>query len=53
MTDLLQVSDLEVSFKTEAGKIRAVNGVSYTLGEGRIRRRRRERLGQERSRPSD
>jgi oligopeptide/dipeptide ABC transporter ATP-binding protein len=36
MTDLLQVSDLEVSFKTEAGKIRAVNGVSYTLGEGEI-----------------
>jgi oligopeptide/dipeptide ABC transporter ATP-binding protein len=36
MNDLLQISDLQVSFKTEAGKIRAVNGVSYTLGEGEI-----------------
>jgi oligopeptide transport system ATP-binding protein len=33
---LLEVKDLHVSFKIMAGKVEAVNGVSYTLDKGKI-----------------
>ena len=36
MPDLLEVRDLAVSFRTEAGTVRAVNHISYTLGEGEV-----------------
>ena len=31
---LLVVDDLGVEFRIDAGVVRAVNGLSYTLGEG-------------------
>jgi oligopeptide transport system ATP-binding protein len=34
MSDLLDVKNLKVEFKVDKGVVRAVNGVSYTLGEG-------------------
>jgi len=36
MTDLLRITDLKVSFRTEVGTVRAVNGVSYTLSDGEV-----------------
>ena len=33
---LLEISDLKVSFFTPAGEVKAVNGVSYDLDEGRV-----------------
>lgn len=34
MTDLLQIKDLEVSFKTEDGFVKAIHGVSFSVGKG-------------------
>ncbi len=34
MTDILSVSNLETSFKTQDGRVYAVNGVSFSLKEG-------------------
>lgn len=34
-TALLEVNNLRVSFYTPAGEVRAVNGISYSIGEGR------------------
>ena len=34
-TPLLQVIDLHTSFKTDKGEVKAVNGVTYTLEEGK------------------
>ena len=33
---LLQVRDLHTSFYTDAGEVRAVNGISYNLDRGRV-----------------
>ena len=33
---LLEINDLKVSFFTPAGEVKAVNGVSYDLDEGRV-----------------
>ena len=33
---LLEISDLRVSFFTPAGEVKAVNGVTYDLDEGRV-----------------
>ncbi len=33
---LLEIKDLKVSFFTPAGEVKAVNGVSYDLDEGRV-----------------
>lgn len=33
---LLEVKDLHTSFFTDAGEVRAVNGVSFTLDRGRV-----------------
>ncbi|WP_086823690.1 ABC transporter ATP-binding protein [Streptomyces sp. NRRL B-24572] len=35
MTPLVEVRDLSVEFEREAGAVRAVDGLSFTLGEGR------------------
>lgn len=35
-TDLLKINDLKVSFFTPAGEVKAVNGISYTLGPGKV-----------------
>ncbi|MFD8212009.1 dipeptide ABC transporter ATP-binding protein [Streptomyces sp. NPDC059695] len=35
MSPLVEVSDLTVEFEREAGSVRAVDGLSFTLGEGR------------------
>jgi len=35
-TPLLEVSDLKVSFFTPAGEVKAVNGISYTLGYNEV-----------------
>ncbi|MFE7517008.1 dipeptide ABC transporter ATP-binding protein [Streptomyces sp. NPDC057540] len=35
MSPLVEVSDLTVEFEREAGAVRAVDGLSFTLGEGR------------------
>ena len=32
---ILQVKDLHTSFATDAGEVRAVNGVSFNLGPGK------------------
>ena len=34
MADLLEVKDLKTQFHTREGVVHAVNGISYTLGEG-------------------
>lgn len=34
MTDLLQIKDLEVSFKTEEGLVKAIHGISFSVGKG-------------------
>jgi peptide/nickel transport system ATP-binding protein len=34
MTELLRIEDLHVSFKTDDGMVRAVDGVSLTLNAG-------------------
>ena len=34
MTSLLEVKELKTRFFTQDGVVNAVNGVSYTLGEG-------------------
>ncbi len=34
MTDLLQIKDLEVSFKTEDGFVKAIYGISFSVGKG-------------------
>jgi ABC-type dipeptide/oligopeptide/nickel transport system ATPase component len=36
MEELLQIKDLTTRFYTEDGVVYAVNGISYTLGEGEI-----------------
>ena len=36
MPNLMQIQDLRVSFATEAGKVRAVNGISYDLRAGEV-----------------
>lgn len=36
MADLLDISNLTVSFPTEGGRIRAVKGISYSLNEGEV-----------------
>ncbi len=36
MSPLLEVKNLEVAFDTKYGMVRAVNGISYSLGEGDI-----------------
>jgi oligopeptide transport system ATP-binding protein len=33
---LLQIKDLHVSFRTPAGEVKAVNGISYTLKQGNV-----------------
>ena len=33
---LLEVSDLRTSFFTDAGEVKAVNGVSYNLDRGKV-----------------
>src|SRR6266550_1552548 len=33
---LLEVKDLKVSFRTEDGLVRAVDGISFTVGEGEV-----------------
>ena len=35
-TPLLQVRDLHTTFMTDAGEVRAVNGISYNLDRGRV-----------------
>ena len=34
MTDLLQINDLEVTFKTEDGFVKAIHGISFSVGKG-------------------
>jgi peptide/nickel transport system ATP-binding protein len=34
MTDLLQIKDLEVSFKTEEGLVKAIHGISFSVDKG-------------------
>ncbi len=34
MADLLEIKDLKTQFQTREGLVHAVNGISYTLGEG-------------------
>jgi oligopeptide/dipeptide ABC transporter ATP-binding protein len=34
MSDLLQVNDLQISFHTDEGEVRAVDGVSFTIQKG-------------------
>ncbi len=36
MSELLQVKDLHTSFFTDAGEVRAVNGVSFNLDRGKV-----------------
>lgn len=36
MSELLQVKDLHTSFFTDAGEVRAVNGVSFNLDHGKV-----------------
>ena len=36
MSELLNIEDLTVSFSTSAGQVKALNGVSLTLGEGEV-----------------
>ena len=35
-TPLLQVKNLHTSFYTDAGEVKAVNGISYNLDRGRV-----------------
>ena len=39
MTPLLEIEELVVDFATPAGRVRTVNGVSYEVAAGEIRRR--------------
>jgi peptide/nickel transport system ATP-binding protein len=34
MIDLLQIKDLEVNFKTEEGLVKAIHGISFSVGKG-------------------
>ena len=34
MIDLLQINDLEVNFKTEEGFVKAIHGISFSVGKG-------------------
>lgn len=36
MDELLEIKDLTVSFPSQGGRVRAVNGISYTLEEGEV-----------------
>ncbi|TAN10398.1 MAG: ATP-binding cassette domain-containing protein, partial [Rhizobiaceae bacterium] len=36
MAPLLEIDDLRVSFRTEGGRVNAVNGISYAVQEGEI-----------------
>ncbi|MEA4899760.1 MAG: ABC transporter ATP-binding protein [Eubacteriales bacterium] len=36
MNELLKITDLHVSFMTPAGEVKAVNGVSYTIKQGKV-----------------
>lgn len=36
MSALLEIKDLAVSFRTDAGRVEAVRGISYTLEEGEV-----------------
>ena len=49
MADLIQVKNLQTSFFTPEGEVRAIDGVSFEIGEGKTHRSgRRIRLWQER-----
>src|SRR5512145_1852793 len=34
MMDLLQINNLDVNFKTEEGIVKAIHGISFTVGKG-------------------
>mgnify|MGYP006198876589 FL=1 len=34
MMDLLQINDLEVTFKTDDGFVKAIHGISFNVGKG-------------------
>jgi oligopeptide transport system ATP-binding protein len=36
MAKLLDIENLHVSFFTPAGEVKAVNGISYSLDEGKV-----------------
>jgi oligopeptide transport system ATP-binding protein len=36
MNNILEIKNLKVSFFTPSGEVKAVNDISYTLGEGEI-----------------
>ena len=36
MTEVLTISDLDVSFSTDAGAVKAVDGVSLSVGEREV-----------------
>ena len=54
MTDIVEINNLAVSFSTDAGAVKAVDGVSLQVGPGRSARDRRgERERQDRHREDD